>query len=91
MRPTPRVTTPLSMENIIMYFMVEIFTEIMSPWRWTSLKMGIAKLSMLAERQLNYLMNPKLNEMLPPFVNLGQPGLNLGMQGVQFTAVSTVC
>jgi len=45
---------------------------------------------MLAERQLNYLMNPKLNEKLPPFVNLGKLGLNLGMQGVQFTAVSTV-
>ena len=35
-------------------------------------------------------MNPKLNEKLPPFVNLGKLGLNLGMQGVQFTAVSTV-
>jgi histidine ammonia-lyase len=53
-------------------------------------KIAIAKLSMLAERQLNYLMNPKLNEKLPPFVNLGKLGLNLGMQGVQFTAVSTV-
>jgi len=54
------------------------------------LKIGITKLSMLAERQLNYMMNPKLNEKLPPFVNLGKLGLNLGMQGVQFTAVSTV-
>ena len=54
------------------------------------LKICITKLSMLAERQLNYLMNPKLNEKLPPFVNLGKLGLNLGMQGVQFTAVSTV-
>jgi histidine ammonia-lyase len=54
------------------------------------LKIAITKLSMLAERQLNYLMNPKLNEKLPPFVNLGKLGLNLGMQGVQFTAVSTV-
>jgi len=54
------------------------------------MKIGITKLSMLAERQLNYLMNPKLNEKLPPFVNLGKLGLNLGMQGVQFTAVSTV-
>jgi histidine ammonia-lyase len=35
-------------------------------------------------------MNPKLNEKLPPFVNLGKLGLNLGMQGAQFTAVSTV-
>ncbi len=54
------------------------------------LKLSITRLSMLAERQLNYLMNDKLNEKLPPFVNLGKPGLNLGMQGVQFTATSTV-
>lgn len=54
------------------------------------LKIAITKLSMLAERQLNYLLNDKLNEILPPFVNLGKLGLNLGMQGVQFTAVSTV-
>lgn len=53
-------------------------------------RISICKLSMLAERQINFLMNPKLNEKLPPFVNLGRPGINLGMQGVQFTAVSTV-
>ncbi|MBT0607756.1 HAL/PAL/TAL family ammonia-lyase [Aequorivita echinoideorum] len=53
------------------------------------LKMVIAKMTMLAERQLNYLLNSKLNEMLPPFVNLGKLGLNFGMQGVQFTATST--
>jgi histidine ammonia-lyase len=44
---------------------------------------------MLAERQLNYLLNSKLNNILTPFVNLGQLGLNFGMQGVQFTATST--
>jgi histidine ammonia-lyase len=53
------------------------------------LKIAITKLSMLAERQVNFLMNNKLNEILPPFVNLGTLGLNLGMQGAQFTAVST--
>lgn len=53
------------------------------------IKIAITKLSMLAERQLNFLMNNKLNEILPPFVNLGTLGLNLGMQGAQFTAVST--
>ncbi len=53
------------------------------------LKIGITKLSMLAERQLNFLLNSKLNEILPPFVNLGILGLNLGMQGAQFTATST--
>ena len=45
---------------------------------------------MLAERQLNYLLNDKLNGILPPFVNMGTLGLNFGMQGAQFTAVSTV-
>lgn len=53
------------------------------------LKIAITKLSMLVERQVNYLMNDKLNEKLPPFVNLGKLGLNLGLQGIQFTAVST--
>jgi histidine ammonia-lyase len=54
------------------------------------LKIAITKLSMLSERQLNFLMNDKLNNKLPPFVNLGTLGLNLGMQGTQFTATSTV-
>ena len=53
------------------------------------LKIVVTKMSMLAERQLNYLMNSKLNDILPPFVNLGTLGLNFGMQGVQFTATST--
>ncbi len=53
------------------------------------LKIVIAKLTMLSERQLNYLLNSKLNEILPPFVNLGVLGFNFGMQGVQFTATST--
>jgi len=54
------------------------------------LKIAITKLSMLSERQLNYLLNNKLNQKLPPFVNLGVLGLNFGMQGMQFTATSTV-
>ena len=54
------------------------------------LKIAITKLSMLSERQLNYLMNSKLNQKFPPFVNLGVLGFNFGMQGVQFTATSTV-
>ena len=53
------------------------------------LKIAVTKLSILSERQINYLMNDKLNGILPPFVNLGTLGLNLGMQGVQFTATST--
>ena len=53
------------------------------------LKLAVTKMSMLSERQLAFLLNPKINEILPPFVNLGTLGLNLGMQGVQFTATST--
>jgi histidine ammonia-lyase len=53
------------------------------------MKIAVAKMTMLSERQINYLMNPKLNEKLPPFVNLGRLGFNYGMQAVQFTAVST--
>ncbi|PBQ31173.1 histidine ammonia-lyase [Sphingobacteriaceae bacterium] len=53
------------------------------------LKIVMTKLSMLCERQLNFLLNDKLNGILPPFINLGTIGLNLGIQGVQFTATST--
>jgi len=54
------------------------------------LKIVITKLSMLSERQLNYLLNDKLNQKLSPFINLGTLGLNFGLQGMQFTATSTV-
>lgn len=53
------------------------------------MKTAITKMTMLAERQLNYLMHDKLNGILPPFVNLGRLGLNYGMQAAQFTATST--
>lgn len=53
------------------------------------LKLAITRLTMLSERQLNYLMNAKINELLPPFVNMGKLGFNFGMQGAQFTATST--
>lgn len=53
------------------------------------LKLAVTRVSMLAERQVAFLLNSKINEILPPFVNLGTLGLNLGMQGVQFTATST--
>ncbi len=54
------------------------------------LKIATTKLSMLSERQLNYLLNEKLNQKFPPFMNLGVLGVNFGMQGMQFTATSTV-
>ena len=53
------------------------------------LKIAITKLTMLSERQLNYLFHDRINEILPPFVNLGVLGLNYGLQAAQFTATST--
>jgi len=53
------------------------------------LKIAITKLTILAERQMNFLFNDKINNLLPPFVNLGTKGLNFGLQGAQFTATST--
>jgi histidine ammonia-lyase len=53
------------------------------------LKIGITKLSMLMERQFNYLMNAKINEKFKPFLNEGTLGLNFGLQGMQFAATST--
>jgi histidine ammonia-lyase len=52
-------------------------------------KIAITKLTMLAERQLNYLCHDRINEIMPPFVNLGTLGLNYGLQALQFTATST--
>ncbi len=53
------------------------------------LKIAATRIAMLSERQLNFLLNHKINQILPPFVNLGKLGLNFGMQGAQFTATST--
>jgi len=53
------------------------------------LKIAVTKLTMLIERQLNYLCNDRINDILPPFVNLGVLGLNYGLQAAQFTATST--
>lgn len=53
------------------------------------LRLAVTKVSMLAERQLNFLLNHKINDILPPFVNLGELGFNFGVQGSQFTATST--
>lgn len=53
------------------------------------LKIAVTKMTMLMERQLNYLFHDKINEILPPFVNLGVLGLNYGLQASQFTATST--
>ena len=53
------------------------------------LKIAITKLTMLAERQMNYLFHDRINNILPPFANLGVKGFNYGMQACQFTATST--
>ncbi|MBP5650039.1 MAG: aromatic amino acid lyase [Bacteroidales bacterium] len=53
------------------------------------LKLAIVKLTVLVERQLNYLCHDRINGILPPFCNLGVLGLNYGIQALQFTATST--
>ena len=52
-------------------------------------KIGVTKLGMLVERQINYLLNSRLNQKFPPFLNVGKLGFNFGLQGMQFSAVST--
>lgn len=53
------------------------------------MKIAVTKMTMLLERQFNYLCHDKINEILPPFLNLGKLGLNYGVQAMQFTATST--
>ena len=53
------------------------------------LKLAIVKLTVLMERQLNYICHDRINGILPPFCNLGELGLNYGIQAMQFTATST--
>lgn len=53
------------------------------------LKIAVTKMTMLAERQMNYLFHDRINGILPPFVNMGVLGLNYGLQASQFTATST--
>jgi histidine ammonia-lyase len=52
------------------------------------LKISVVKCSLLMERQLNLLLNDAVNGKLPPFLNLGRLGIDLGLQGAQFTATS---
>ncbi|MEK7138515.1 MAG: aromatic amino acid ammonia-lyase [Patescibacteria group bacterium] len=53
------------------------------------LKMTMVKLSILSERRINFFLNANVNKSFPPFLNLKQPGLTLGLQGLQFVATST--
>lgn len=52
-------------------------------------KIAVTRVAMTMERQLNYLFHDRINGILPPFLNMGVPGLNYGMQACQFTATST--
>jgi len=52
-------------------------------------KIALVRLTMTAERQLNYLLHHRINDILPPFLNRGTLGLNYGLQASQFTATST--
>jgi histidine ammonia-lyase len=54
-----------------------------------SLKVALVKLSLLWERQVNFLLNDDINGFLPAFLNRGVPGVTFGLQGAQFTATST--
>jgi len=58
-------------------------------WVADLLKMTLVKLTMLSERRLNFFLNNKINKRFPPFMNLSEPGVNLGLQGLQFVATST--
>lgn len=53
------------------------------------LKTAVTKMTMLMERQMNYLFHDRINGILPPFLNMGVLGLNYGLQAAQFTATST--
>lgn len=53
------------------------------------LKLAMIKMTVLAERQLNFLLNKKLNRKFPPFLNKKKLGFNFGLQGMQFVATST--
>jgi len=53
------------------------------------LKAALIKLTMLSERRINFFLNRNLNKYFPPFLNLRKPGLDLGLQGLQFVATST--
>ena len=54
------------------------------------MKASMVKLMMLSERRTNFFLNDKANKHFPPFLNLDEPGLTLGLQGLQFVATSTV-
>ncbi|MEI7733619.1 MAG: aromatic amino acid ammonia-lyase [Verrucomicrobiota bacterium] len=52
------------------------------------LRLGLAKMGLLLERQLERLVNWRYSQGLPPLLSGGDPGLNSGFMGVQLLATS---
>lgn len=52
------------------------------------LRMGLIKLALLADRQLERLVNWRYSRGLPPLLAAGAPGLNTGFGGAQLLATS---
>ena len=52
------------------------------------LNIALAEIGVLAERQLNRLVDPHLNGKLPPFLAAGESGLFCGFEGAQYLATS---
>jgi histidine ammonia-lyase len=51
-------------------------------------RFGLIKLALLADRQLERLLNWRYNRGLPPLLAGGKPGLNSGLAGAQLLATS---
>jgi histidine ammonia-lyase len=52
------------------------------------LRMGLIKMALLAERQIERLVNWRYSRGLPPMLAGGAPGLNSGLSGAQLLATS---
>ena len=52
------------------------------------LRMGLIKMALLAERQIERLVNWRYSRGLPPMLSGGAPGLNSGLSGAQLLATS---
>jgi histidine ammonia-lyase len=52
------------------------------------LRLGLIKLALLSDRQLERLMNWRYSRGLPPLLASGPPGLNSGLAGAQLLATS---
>ena len=52
------------------------------------LNIAVTEIGVLAERQLNRLLDPHLNKAYPAFFALGEEGLYCGLEGAQYLATS---